>query len=210
MKKILLSAILILLTTFSFAQNDWKFVKNTDGIKVYNKKSGGLKDVKIEITFDCNMSTLIEVLMDISSFPKWIYKVKTAKIVKTISQNQRIYYDQIEMPWPVKDRDLVGLSKITQNPATKEVILEDFGQTKGVPLNPDYIRVTDFHAKWVLTPTSSGIKGVYTLHSDPAGELPDAVVNLFVDEGPVNSMKALRKMIKEKKYSQVNNYGIIN
>jgi hypothetical protein len=72
------------------------------------------------------------------------------------------------------------------------------------------LRVTDFHAKWVFTPTSNGIKGVYTLHSDPAGELPDVVINMFVDEGPVNSMKALKKMIKEKKYIQSSSHGIIN
>ncbi|MCA0365574.1 MAG: hypothetical protein LCH67_16145 [Bacteroidetes bacterium] len=210
MKKTFLSAIFILLSTFTYAQNDWKFVKNTEGIKVYNKKVGNLKDVKIELTFDCEMSTLIEVLMDIPNFPKWIYKVKYSKFIKNMGHNQRLYYNQIDMPWPVKDRDMVGMSKITQNPVTKEVVLEDIGQNKGMPINPDYLRVTDFHAKWILTPTSNGIKGVYTLHSDPAGELPDVVINMFVDEGPVNSMKALKKMIKEKKYIQSSSYGIIN
>ena len=212
-KRILLLLIAIFITFDCVSQTgEWKFIKKVDGISIYHRKIGGgnLKDVKIETFFDANLSTVVEALLDVPSFNKWIYKVEYSKVVRTIDRRQVEYYNRINMPWPAADRDLVAINRLSQNLTTKEVISEDLCSWKGLPENKDYVRIKDFYAKWTFTPSDSGVKGTYVFHSDPGGDLPPAVVNLFIDEGPVNSIKGLKKLILLEKYRSKNSHGIVN
>jgi START domain len=205
--------VLFFFPSSGFSQiNDWKFVKKTDGISVYHRKigNGNLKDVKIETMFDSNLSTITEALLDVPAFNKWIYKVEFSRVLRVVSSNQVEYYNRINMPWPSTDRDIVAINKITQNSVTKEVISEDICNSKGLAEKKDLVRIKDFYAKWTFTPTANGIKGTYIFHSDPGGDLPAAVVNLFIDEGPVNSIKGLKNMLKLDKYKNSNSHNIIN
>ncbi|WP_255038302.1 START domain-containing protein [Lacihabitans soyangensis] len=200
-------------TIFSYSQsNDWKFVKKIDGISIYHRKvgNGNLKDVKIETTFDSNLSTIVEALLDVPSFNKWIYKVEYSKTLRIIGPNQVEYHNRINMPWPAVDRDIVAINKISQNAVTKEVISEDVCNWKGLPLDKNFVRIKDFYAKWTLNVVNGGVKGTYIFHSDPGGDLPAAMVNLFIDEGPLNSIKGLKKMIALDKYKTRNSHGIVN
>lgn len=192
--------------------SDWKFIKKTDGISIYHKKvgNGNLKDVKIETMFDSNLSTITEALLDVPAFNKWIYKVEYSKILRVINGSQVEYYNRINMPWPSTDRDIVAINKVSQNPNTKEVISEDICNWKGLAEKKDLVRIKDFYAKWTFIPTRNGVKGTYIFHSDPGGDLPSAVVNLFINEGPVNSIKGLKNMLKLDKYKNNNTHNIIN
>jgi hypothetical protein len=192
--------------------NDWKFIKRVDGISIYHKKVGNgiLKDVKIETNFDSNLSTIVEALLDVSSFSKWIYKVDYSKVVRTIDKSQTEYYNRINMPWPVADRDLVAINRLSQNPKTKEVISEDICNWKGLAENKDLIRIKDFYAIWTFIPTSTGVRGTYIFHSNPGGDMPASMVNLFIDEGPVNSIKGLKKMLLLEKYKSKSSHNIQN
>jgi hypothetical protein len=192
--------------------NDWKFVKKTEGISIYHRKvgDGNLKDVKIETTFDSNLSTIVEVLLDVPSFNKWIYKVEYSKILKVIGSNEVEYYNRINMPWPAVDRDIVAVNKLSQNLKTKEVISEDICHWKGLPIDKDFVRIKDFYAKWIFNATNNGVKGTYFFHSEPGGDLPVAMINLFIDEGPLNSIKGLKKMIVLDKYKLRSTHNIVN
>ncbi|MCP9767876.1 hypothetical protein EGI22_08120 [Lacihabitans sp. LS3-19] len=192
--------------------SDWKFIKKVDGITIYHRNSGigNLKDVKIETTFDCNLSTVTEALLDVSAFTKWIYKVEYAKTLKVHNPNHVEYYEKINMPWPAQDRDVVVINKVKQHKETKEVVSEDNCNWTGLPVSKDYVRIKEFYAKWVFQPTASGVKGTYIFHSDPGGDLPSAVVNMFINEGPVNSIKGLKALVKLDKYKNSNSHNIIN
>lgn len=209
---IISSFILLSFFTCNSQTNDWKFVKKTDGISIFHRKlgNGNLKDVKIETTFDSNLSTIVEALLDVPAFNKWIYKVEYSKVLRVIGPNQMEYHNRINMPWPAVDRDLVAINKLSQNLVSKEVISEDICNWKGLPINKEFVRIKDFYAKWTFNVTNGGIKGTYTFHSDPGGDLPAAVVNLFIDEGPINSIKGLKKMIVLDKYKTKSSHGIVN
>ncbi|MGL5075780.1 MAG: START domain-containing protein, partial [Waterburya sp.] len=165
---------------------------------------------KIVTEFDANLSTVVEALLDVPAFPSWIYKIKSGKVLEKPNLMTTKYYNQINLPWPAKDRDLVVLSKVSQNKTSKVVTAEDTNLPTAIPENPDYIRIKDFYAKWVFTPTDKGVHGEYIIHSDPSGDLPETIVNMFVDEGPYNSIKAFKKHLKNPKYHTLNTRGIIN
>jgi hypothetical protein len=197
--------------SFKLNAQNWQYIKSTEGIKVYHKKVGKLKDVKIETEFNASLSTVCHALLDVPSFQKWIYKVESSKVLKSYGPRQTLIHNFIDMPWPAKNRDLVFMNKLSQNTDSKEVVSEDFCMAKSEPIDKNYVRVTDFYAKWVFKPSpSGGVLATYIIHSDPGGDLPDTVTNLFIDEGPINSIKAFKKLLTDKKYGNLNTLKILN
>ena len=67
--------------------------------------------------------------------------------------------------------------------------------------NTDNIRVPHLHSVWTFEPIESGlIKMTYILNSDPGGNIPDWLVNLAIDEGPVQTIKRFLDLLKTNKY----------
>lgn len=190
-------------------ENNWKYIKEVNGIKVFHRKNGQLKDVKLETTFSCKLSTLVEAVTNVEYFSLWIYSLKSVKIIKEHSDGKKELYSIIKMPWPIENRDIVSISKVYQDPTTKEVFLSDISHWKGVPLNEKYIRIKDYYVKWKFTPIKYGVYGEYIIHADPEGDIPNSVINLLVDEGPVKSITALKKIISQTIFEK-NTHSIID
>jgi len=56
-------------------------------------------------------------------------------------------------------------------------------------------------AKWVLTPESTNrVKVVYTLHADPGGSIPAALVNMFATKAPSETFQKLKAELKKPMY----------
>lgn len=204
-----LTFFLLFLVAAAQAQStDWKYEKNVEGIKVYSRKAGKVKEIRIETTFDASLSNVAEAVLDVPNFPNWIYKVTSSKVIKNIPGGKVQCRNVIDMPWPVDDRDVVVITSVKQDPVTKIVTMEDNNTPDDIPQVKGLIRVLDFYARWVFEPQGNQVKGTYFFHSDPGGEVPEYVVNLFVAEGPVASVSALKKQIS--KYRGKSSHGILD
>ncbi len=198
---------LALLSFAAYGQGtDWKYEKTVEEIKVYSRKSGKIKEIRIETTFDAALSQVVETVLDVPGFPKWIYKVSSAAVIKKMGTDKVLYRNVIDMPWPATDRDVVVLTTVKQNLATKVVTTEDVNEPDGSPRQKGLVRIEDFYAKWTFEPSGNQVKGTYFFHSDPGGDVPDWMVNLFVDEGPVASVKALKRRLPA--YKGKSSHGI--
>ena len=59
------------------------------------------------------------------------------------------------------------------------------------------VRITDFDVDTSYRDLGEGRTEVtYQLHSEPGGKVPDWLVNLFVDKGPVETMTRLRELVE--------------
>ena len=74
--------------------DDWKLEKNKDQIQVYSRRlpNSKLSELKIECTMPGTQSQLVALLSDINNYENVIYKMKSAKLVKRISETELIYY----------------------------------------------------------------------------------------------------------------------
>src|SRR5665213_268393 len=92
--------LLILLPAFGLRSpgNDWNFEYNKNGIAVYTKPvpGYGANAVKLVCTLNSSMSGMVAMIVDISSYPKWIYRCQHAEILKTISPLEFIYHQETE------------------------------------------------------------------------------------------------------------------
>lgn len=169
--------------------------KSGQGLKVYTKSRVGsaVKSIRVEIDFDVPVEKVLDVIMDVASFPLWIYQCKEATLVKRINQDQLIYHHVTQAPWPVADRDQYSKFIVTHHSGYVTVHSEILS---GFPLYKDCVRLQESQANWTLTPVDKQhTKGVYTLSFDPAGNIPAWLINLFITEGPYRSFTNMKKRL---------------
>jgi hypothetical protein len=192
--------------------SEWKFIKETEGVKVYFRSSEGsdIKEVKMQTTFYSNLSTVVECLKDVNSYPKWVYKATYSTVLFKYDENDVVYYNYIDFPWPMQDRDIAIQSKISQDPHTKIVTSSSFAKWEATPFKKDVVRIQDFRSKWTLKPIENNkIEAEYVFRSNPGGSLPAWLVNLGLDEGPLKTIKGFKTLLQQERYKNAQN-GILN
>jgi len=206
-KLLCVSLILLFTQVDCFGQTAWKFITEKEGVKVYTSEVPGskVKAVKVEAMIDATESQLLAVLMDINTSTEWEYHVKSATLVKQVSPSELYYYCEVNLPWPVANRDFVAHIAVTQDPDTKVVYMDGPTVPGIVPEKKGIVRIKNSTGKWVITPEGSGqVKVEYSLHVDPGGNIPSWLVNMFAAEGPVQEFKKLRIQVQKPAYKNSN------
>ena len=200
-----LATILLLLGVrfVGYGQTDWELKTEKEGIKVYTRTfpDSKFKAIRVEMDLEATLSQLVAVLMDVRTATEWVYATKSAVLLKQVSPSEVIYYSEVKLPWPVSNRDFVARLKASQDARTKVVTIDGPTLSDYVPVKDGIVRVTKSEGKWVLTPVGSHhIKVQYTLRTDPGGDLPAWLFNLFVTKGPTESFEHLKEQLKKPAY----------
>ena len=192
---------------------DWKYKRETQGLKIYTRKvaDSNLKELKFTTTVDASLHSVIALLRDVNAYQNWVYKCTKSENKKMVGYFETYDYYELDFPWPIADRDLYTHSSMKQDPDTKVVIAQTKGIPDFAPVNKDFIRVEVQENKWTLTPISKyKVHISYFLKAEPAGTIPDWLVNMVVDHGPVRSMKRFRELLSLDKYKNAVVNGILN
>ncbi|MGN6396172.1 MAG: START domain-containing protein [Mucilaginibacter sp.] len=206
MLKVLAALFITAQTTVASAQTDWKLKNEKDGIKVY---VGAVPDSKFKaIRVDCELNTtlsqLVKVLLDIKTCPEWVDHTKSCTLLKQVSPSELYYYSEINIPWPAQNRDFVAHLTVRQNPNTKVVTMDGPAVDGFVPEKEGIVRVHSSKGLWILTPVRKDVvRVVYTLQTDPGGDIPAWLVNLLAASGPMKSFQALKLQLKKPAYQHV-------
>jgi len=209
--RLLITFLLVFTISLMSAQAGWELVKQKDDITVYVRKQAGsaTKEVKIDGKITCTLSEIVKALEDVESQSEWVESTKEVRILKNNGPGSFDFYQGIDMPYPVSDRDVAIRYKRTQDPSSKVVSI-DFKSIDGVvPTNDDYVRIAESHSTYTLTPTNNGTIAVqYFLKIDVGGKMPKWVVNMAITKGPIDTMEALFAAIKNGNYSSAVVEGI--
>ncbi|MGK0363339.1 MAG: hypothetical protein ACI85O_000384 [Saprospiraceae bacterium] len=191
------------LCSFStLAQTDWKLKKSEDGIEVYVRNTPGtdLSEFKGITILDCDTETVFNVFRDFGNWTNWSYKLAKIDVLKKESPVEFFVYCEVEMPWPMDNRDMITHIRMTKNKLTGEgrVILESIADY--VPENEGKVRLKDGQGFYQLNPTEDGkTEIIYQYSTNPEG-IPTWVVNLFITDSPFATLKGMREEVKKAKY----------
>lgn len=203
MRQLLLSLFLFALIPQIFAQSSWKKAKDKDGIVIYTRtaEEKGLTEFKAFMTLEASLESIAAVLTSGSNYPNWVYKVASTKKLKGEIPNQTWNYYTVSMPWPLSDRD--GISRTTVKEASSEKLwLEQLAQPQYIAEKEDHVRLLRTDTTWKLEKQADGkIKVSYQMLADPGG-VPNWLVNLFLLDGPMETLNGLRKEVKKDKFKQ--------
>ena len=212
-KKIILVTLTVMMICVVNAQNGWVLKKQEDGIKIYTRTQSNskIKAIKVECIFNATLSQLAAVIFDINTNHQWVYRTKNYTVVKKNHPFDLYYYAEVETPWPVSNRDFIAHLKLSQNPVSRVMVVEAENAPYLLPQKQDIVRIMHSIGKWVVTvQNQTSIKAEYTLFTDPGGNVPSWLMNMFIADGPLESFQKLKEHLKKPVYANISLPGIRN
>ncbi len=193
MRKALFGFCLLLSVSFQAAQ--WKLAKNSDGIKVYTREfpNSDIKEFKAVTIVKTPIKNIEKLLDNTEELPEWMENVITAKTLKEINPQEKYVYFAIEFPWPFSDRDMVMKETKTLK-SDGSILYATRSAYDYAPEKEDFVRMKIAQGRWEIFPVSATeTKVVYQFYGDPAGSIPNWLVNMFIVDGPYKTLKNIKK-----------------
>lgn len=210
LNKFLQCGVLAFLSTLPLsvvAADDWNeatYDKEND-IRVFTRHLDGSDTLTFKATTHVtgNLTAGVVLLQDAPRAKDWIFNCKIMEEVELISASQGIYYMITDMPWPVTDRDLITETQVSQDQESLAVRVDIKARNDVFPANDDFIRIREMSGYWLLTPKEGNqIEVIYEAHVDPGGGLPSWLVNSFLVDAPLNTLRGFRRLVGEEVYQK--------
>ena len=122
----------------------------------------------------------------------------------SVGWDNLVAYASYDFPWPISNRDIIVKTKLYMDIGkTKTVRIEITGTTHtDYPENNGTIRVKEYSCFALLEEIDNHKTRVtYTIKADPGGNIPPVAVNVIAKEAQYMTLKNLRKMALNPKYS---------
>jgi hypothetical protein len=197
-----------------FTQNDgWEMVKEANNTKVYTRKTSAsdYEQIRIVTKVQAPISEIVNALEDVNYHQEWVYETKETKLLEKRGVGDFEYYALMNMPFPVKDRDIIIGVKRSQDPNSKVVDIKSFALLNKMPEQSKRIRIKTFLSTYKISPLDNGwVEVDYFMAADPGGKLPAWIVNMFTVKGPVATMESMVELIDSDYYKGKKVEGIID
>ena len=203
MKKMMLFLLLSCVHFMVHAQTTWDLKIDEDGIKVYNGSmpNSSLKAIKVTCILNATPSQLTALLLDVKAHEQWVYDTKRSYLLKQLGDDHLLYYSEINMPWPLTNRDVVVELNISQQPGTNIIYITANSVEQYLPVNKDKVRCSS-KVSWTVTPMGNSRLSIeYIGQADPGGAVPAWLANSFSTKGPFETFKKLKQVIASPEYS---------
>lgn len=214
LRKILFIFLIALLSiSDSYAADNWRLEKEASGIKVYTRPVQGsaIREIKGELVINSSLDSIMAVFDDVANYPTWNYQCSKAYSLKKVSEYEHYHYQNIKMPFPVTDRDLLIHSTISQ--LGKQVFIKlqavpNYCKNNASSIKAckainqsQHVMVEKLRGLYQLTPLNDhAVKVVWIQHTEPAGKIPNWLVNNMLVDVPFNTLKQLSKQVTKKPY----------
>ena len=204
--KALLLSVIIALSGLCYkaqGQDEWTLKSQKESIFIYTRTfpDSKFKAIKVNLELTASLSQFVTAILDVNTGAQWEYSTKSSVLLKQVSPAELYYYCEVNLPWPVSNRDFIAHLIVTQDPHTRVVTIVGPTVPDYIPEKKDIVRVTRSEGKWVITPLAGNrIQVQYTLRADPGGSIPAWIVNLFVTKGPMESFKNLKTQLQKPAY----------
>ena len=202
-----MSALALLLLLVPAEAGEWEEIEDQDGIKVWQRESGGssLVEFKGKARIDASIIKVLAVLHDQKRKTEWLARCRENRLVRAKSVGINIIYNRVRSDFPlVDDRDVVFQTKVQHFPEEKKVYIEVWNVED--PLAPEVdgvVRMPKLELSWTLiAPDPETTDATYQVHADPGGALPHWIVNLVSKELPFKTLTNLRKQVVKDGYDE--------
>ncbi len=183
---------------------EWELKRDRDGIQVYTGEVEGspYDAVRSEAIIEgVSLSSLVALVNDAEACADWADRCAESYVVEQLSDTEAYVYTHNDMPFPVRDRDVVVRLKWTQDPQSLAVEMNSTAVTGQVEAMRGRLRLTDAIASWRFEPLPDGsIKIVNEAHLDPGSALPGWLTNMLLVDTPFETMKAFMTEVRKPKY----------
>ena len=191
--------------------DDWELVKQTTDLSIYVRyvEDSAIKEVKIDGNLTCELKELVAALEDIPGQKEWLMRTMDAYILDDNGFGQFSYYLSTDLPFPVKDRDIIVAYKRSYDPTAKKLEIAYHDLKDRLPENNKLVRIPTMQARYLITEKADNVITLeYYLKIDIGGVIPNWVVNMAITKGPESTMNSLFEIIRSGKYKNAEVLGL--
>jgi len=195
--------LLMLMTVVPCAAGDddqWELKKEKNGIQVYTREreEGGIYMYKVVTSIEKEPEEVFEQLVDFRENLKYMELVDSLAFLDHREKERYINYMRFDMPWPVKDREMVMDMKVKFRPEVIKLVSDDLPGR--VQSNGKLIRIEDFREEWELRsfPDSAETRIMVNGWIDPGGSIPVWVVNMFSVRTPFRFISGILEELNKE------------
>ena len=180
--------------------SEWQSIDNTnDGIQIYRKevKGSGLVAFRGIGVVDAPLPSVATVIFDTGRRRKWVAGLIDSRIIRWGDKDNFIEYDHIGMPFLIKDRDFVSISKMSFNLSKKEMVFHYQPSDDPSAPHTDYIRGELIDTTFILSSIDNDTRTRVDAEflCDPKGWIPKWLVNFYLKAWPKTTFRNLRKEV---------------
>ncbi len=185
-------------------QRNWEKIVSSHGIEIFTRDQleSQYKEIKATLELDCSLNTFVGVITDYPNYKNWIYATGSSDLIEKVSDLEYTMHQMIKTPWPTDNRDVCMRVKISQDETSGKVVIVNKSEPKLRPESKGVVRVKRSDIRWEVVPHAKNkLKCTYYLNTEPGGSVPAWLINLFIAEGPYQSLYNLKHhQIKKSKY----------
>ena len=183
---------------------EWTIQRSEDGIDVYTRPepASQFEAVRAVMTLDdVRLSSLVALISDTQACSRLESRCVEAETLDTIDQTESVVYRYNNMPFPVRDRDMVLRLKWYQQPDSLNVNVVISNVTGVLPEKKRRVRMPKVNLGWKFVPLPDGSVEVSSEgHIEPGANLPAWILNQFLVSAPFKTMEAVASIVREPLY----------
>ena len=204
MKKVIFMACAVAFTAAVQAKtmDNAKLTINKNNIKdwTYQNAQNPVFQYKAETSFEVPIEKAVTLILDVENAVNWVPYMGSVKVLSRDDQKGEFsLYMVLDFPFPLKDRDLVVQGKMRKD-AQGIISIQNKAVKKGYPINPNYIRLTDYEGDWTFQRLGNQKVKVSTYgYANPEGSIPLSFVNMFVQQQPYQMLQKMKVQLGKSK-----------
>lgn len=191
----------ILSSANTLAQEEWKLAKDKNGIKIFIRSIEGtkLKEYKGEAIISVTIEQLYNYLIKVENYKEWVYECKESTLISKVDNIEYIYYSIYKIPWPFNDRDIVTKMEISSSNEEKHIITLETKLIEGIKEKKEnLVRIPEYYEITTLVKQENrAVKMIMEGYLDPGGEIPKWIINMFLADGPYESIINIREILEQ-------------
>jgi uncharacterized membrane protein len=192
-----LTLIMMVLPFTVLSQDDWDLARNKNDIKIYTRsiENSKLKHHKGVAIIDAPFEQVYQAMINVEEATDWVYNCLESRILQKHNDSVLVYYSTYKAPWPTKNRDLVTkLTYYIEDKTGNGVLIYETAEGY-IDLDNKFVRITEYYDITTIVPIGDNqVKIIMEGYTDPGGNIPSWIVNMFIADGPYESMIGLKKI----------------
>jgi hypothetical protein len=183
---------------------EWVIRRSENGIDVYTRPepASQFEAVRAVMTLDdVRLSSLVALIGDTQACSRLESRCVKAETLDKINATESVVYRYNNMPFPVRDRDMVLRLRWYQQPDSLNVNLVISNVSGFLPEKKRRVRMPKVDLGWKFVPLPDGSVEVSSEgHIEPGANLPAWLLNQFLVSAPFKTMEAVASIVREPLY----------
>jgi hypothetical protein len=198
----------VLFAVAATAQNDhWRVIDVERGITSSRREQpgAGMPAFRGQGALTGNVLQMLALLDDVSTTPRWACGVDEARVLSRKDDRTDYIYVYSDVPWPVRDRDMVVRRDFVVVEPGKHFRMELHCEPGRAPERSGVVRVRSCESTFELKKSDlTHTELDYTMTLDPAGALPKWAGSWIAKHVPFRTLEAIERetsaTTEEKRY----------